>query len=177
MSIFFKDYPKVQYTLNDRTDSITNLTSRFKVLDSVLQNVKLFYPYTVKENESPEMVSYRFYDTMEYHWIIMMFNQYIDPYFDWPMNDFVFNKYIDVKYGGEAIAKQQIHEYRHILQIEPYRYNIIDEKTYLDLDDYEREFIYVWDHEYEKNENRRFIQIPDSVYIGQILDEKARIYT
>lgn len=177
MSHFFKDYPKIQYTLDGKVDTITNLTSRFKVIDSVLQNLKIYYPYTVKDGESPEMVAYRFYDNMDHHWIIMMFNQYLDPYFDWPMTDDVFNKYIDTKYGGEDVAKQQIHEYRHILQDEPYRYNIIDEKTYLDLDDYEREFIYSWDYEFSRNEQRRFIQIPDSIYIGQILEEKENMYT
>lgn len=176
MSNFFKDYPKVLYTLEGKTSNVTNITSRFKVVDAVLQNIKLYYPYTVKEGETPEMVSYRFYDTMDLHWIIMMFNSYLDPYFDWPMDDDVFLKYINVKYGSEEIAKQQIKEYHHVIQSNPYRYNIIDEKTYHTLDDYERELIYSWDYEYKKNEQKRFLQIPDGIYIGQILAEKENLY-
>lgn len=176
MSTFFKDYPKVDYTLGGKTKSATNITARFKVIDSVLQNLKIFYDYTVKDGESPEIVAYKFYGSMEHHWIVMMFNLYLDPYFDWHMDDDIFNKYIDSKYGSEAAAKQQIHEYRHVLQDNPYRYNVIDYATYLDLDDFEREIIYSWDYEFAKNEQRRFIKIPDSIYIGQILDEKENMY-
>jgi len=177
MSIFFNHYPKVLYTLDGKTKKITNLTSRFKVVDTVLENLKIFYAYTVLDGETPEIVSYKFYSTMEYHWIILMFNKYLDPYFDWPMNDHVFNKYIDAKYGGEDVAKQSVHEYRHILQDTPYRYNVVDLNTYLDLDDFEREIVYTWDHEFDLNEQRRFIKIPDSIYIGQIMEEKGNLYS
>ncbi len=174
--IFFKDYPKVSYTLNKKVDIVTNITSRFKPVDLVLENLKIFYDYTVRDGETPEIVSNKFYDSMEYHWVVMMFNRYLDPYFDWPMADDIFNKYIDEKYGSEAIAKQTIHEYRHILQENPLRFNIIDYNTYLQLDDFERDFIYKWDYEFDRNEKKRQIKIPDSIYISQIAREKENLY-
>lgn len=176
MSTFFKDYPKVLYTLNGKVSNATNITSRFKVQDSILSNLKLFYDYTIRDGETAEIVAHKFYDSMELHWVVTMFNLYLDPYFDWPMTNDIFNKFIDQKYGSEQIAKQQIHEYRHILQTTPLRYNIVDQATYLDLDDFEREIIYSWDYEFEKNENKRFIKIPDSVYMGQIIREKENLY-
>ena len=40
------------------------------------------------------------YDDPEYHWLILLFNDVIHPYKDWPLDSFALDKYIDNKYQG-----------------------------------------------------------------------------
>jgi hypothetical protein len=186
MSIYFKDFPKIEYKLplENKTRRITNILKRFSPLEEILNNVSLYYDYVIRENETPEVVSYKFYDTMEYHWIILMFNRKFDPYYEWPMSNDQFSRYIDLKYGSEQTAKQTVKNYIHILQnkreyngeILEERINYVDQSIYNTLDAFERRIEYVWDYEERLNEARRNIKIVDAIYIPQILTEKKNIF-
>ena len=41
--------------------------------------------YYVKDGETPESISYDFYDTVEFYWTILLVNEIIDPYHDWAL--------------------------------------------------------------------------------------------
>lgn len=184
---YFNDFNKIEYTLaaDGKQRTVTNIFHRFQPIKSVLDRVTLFYPHTVKDHETPEMVSHTYYGATEYAWIIQAFNQHIDRYFDWPMSYDVFNKYIENKYGSEQAAKQTVKYYYHDIckktltydgKIIPEIKNIIDYNIYTTLDNDERSLEYVWDWEDRLNEARRQIKIIDAVYINQILREKEAIF-
>jgi hypothetical protein len=187
MTKFFKDFETINYRLPieglDR--SVTNILGRFKFLESILRNIKIFYPYRVEDGETAEMVSEKFYGSVDHHWVIHLFNQIRDPYFDWVMTDDVFEKFIEMKYGSAQYAKQTVKFYyqdisrKRVLSdgtIVPEIKNIITQEIYNTLDDPERSLVYIYDYESDLNEKRRNIQIIDAVYIPQILKEKERIF-
>ena len=65
---YFEEYPKIVYDLVGRGDYkvVTDLLRRVKVRDGVKNNVSLFDKYNVKDGETPEQVSNKFYNSEEY---------------------------------------------------------------------------------------------------------------
>lgn len=186
MPKFFENFPVIDYKLSGdgKTRVIPNILNRFQPIQEVLNKVSLFYPHTIRDGQTPEMISDIYYGTVEYDWIILEFNRIKDRYFDWPMSNDVFETYIENKYGSEQYAKQTVKYYYHDIsrkeilpdgRIIPEIKNIINQEIYATLDDQERSLEYIYDWEDRLNEDKRQIKIIDSIYISQILKEKEAI--
>ena len=65
---------------------------------------------TVPEGETPEIVSYKYYGAVRYHWVILLMNQIRDPQWGWPLSSSALEKYIVAKYGGTD-ESTQIHSH------------------------------------------------------------------
>jgi hypothetical protein len=82
----------------------------FKLLPDILRRVKqrnaiksgqfIFDNYDVKDGEKPEDVAYKWFGDAELHWVILMTNNVIDRYYDWPMNQVQFQAFIEDKYSN-----------------------------------------------------------------------------
>jgi type II secretory pathway component GspD/PulD (secretin) len=116
MANFFNYFPKTAY-ISDKKSSltlITNLLTRVKFLDAIKNNVSAYYLYSVKDGETPENLAFRFYGSMERHWVILLLNDIRDPQFDWCMNYETFNRYVEEKYsglGGLTYAQSTVQKY------------------------------------------------------------------
>ena len=64
----------------------------------VKTNTMLFDTYKVKEGETPEIIAHKMYGDSELHWIVMLVNNIVDRYHDWPMSTNQFNSYLNQKY-------------------------------------------------------------------------------
>ena len=43
--------------------------------------------YEVQDGQKPEHISYDLYETVDYYWVILVCNNIIDPYHDWPKSN------------------------------------------------------------------------------------------
>lgn len=101
---------------------MTNLMSRAKVISSLVQNPLVFYKYDIQEGDTPETIASKYYDDSYRYWIVLYFNELMNPFWDWPMPQQLLDKYIDNKYmpeGGDPqdglnYAMSTIYEYRKI---------------------------------------------------------------
>jgi hypothetical protein len=102
MAKYFNFFPTTAYTNSDDStayDTVTNIISRFGFEDSLKQNSSLFYPYDIQDGDTPEMIASKYYGSSEKHWIVLMFNNIIDPQYDWPLDQRTLIKYINDKYA------------------------------------------------------------------------------
>lgn len=108
MADYFENFPITYYSsgANNVTslDTVTNIIARFGFESSLKENSSAFYPYYIKESDTPEIIASKIYNNSERHWIIMMFNDIIDPQYDWPLRQEAFIKYVDKKYSGPKYA-------------------------------------------------------------------------
>jgi hypothetical protein len=108
MADYFNNFPITFYSsgANNVTslDTVTNIIARFGFEESLKQNSSAFYPYTIKDSDTPEIVASKIYNNSERHWIILMFNDIVDPQYDWPLPYESFVKYVDSKYSGPEYA-------------------------------------------------------------------------
>lgn len=186
MAIYFTDFPKIQYGFlpDNKTVRTTNILRRFAPLKVVLERCDIYYPYDILDGERPEIVSDKFYGKVDYDWLILMFNERLDPYYYWPMDNTQFNEFIIKKYGSLSAATHAVHHYEKIIQAKETIYDgtqiaertlVVDVDTYYDLAEEDRKVVYYFDYEVAKNEAYRTIQVPDARYIPQIIHEKEKI--
>jgi hypothetical protein len=107
MAKYFNFFPTTAYTNSDQStayDTVTNIISRFAFEGSLKQNTSLFYPYNIQDGDTPEMIASKYYGSPEKHWIVLMFNDIVDPQYDWPLDQRTLIKYINDKYTANGAA-------------------------------------------------------------------------
>jgi hypothetical protein len=107
--MYFKKFPKIKYDVNGdgRTIEMTNLTKRVKLLDYSLKNLVSFDYYDVRDNETPEGIAYTYYGDANKHWLVLLANDIVDFYSDWPMSVTQFESYVHSKYDDV----NEVHHY------------------------------------------------------------------
>ena len=100
--MYFNDFPQIKYdcTGNGNFTTIQDIMTRIKVRDYIKNNGSIFAKYSVPDGETPEMVAFFLYKDVAYHWIILLFNQIINTYYDWPLSTRNFQRFVSNKYSN-----------------------------------------------------------------------------
>lgn len=101
---YFETLPVVAY--NNRY--VKNLIARSKFFKQAKKIRTLYYDYTIKDGERPDVVAYNYYGNSEYYWVIFLVNDIVDPYYDWPMDQNTFEAFLKKKYGSVEQAMTKI---------------------------------------------------------------------
>ena len=136
MPRYFSKFPKLSYNGSLATDILT----RISTLRGNIDSNAIFYTYDIQEGDTPELIASKYYGDPELHWVVLIFNDMYDPFYDWPMTYQQFVNYIDDKYGSQAAALSQVHHYEKIItstdgssgQMTTTNY-IVDQNTYINV--------------------------------------------
>jgi hypothetical protein len=107
MAKYFNYFPRTYYNLDNKKSSldvVINILARFTFDDNIKTNSSAFYEYEIKDSDTPEIIASKYYGSAERHWIVLLFNDIIDPQWDWPLNYRVLNEYINAKYSAPEYA-------------------------------------------------------------------------
>ena len=87
--MFFGKFPITLYDVNkDGKDKIvTDILKRVVFRSDLKDEASIFYDYIIKDGETPEIVAHRFLGDTKYHWILLLLNEIVDPYFEWPLSE------------------------------------------------------------------------------------------
>jgi len=111
MAKYFNYFPKTIYSNSDIStglDSVTNIIARFGFEQSLKNNSSAFYKYQIQESDTPEIIAYKYYGSAERHWIVLLFNDIVDPQFDWPLKYDTFIEFVSAKYTANGAANTTI---------------------------------------------------------------------
>jgi len=112
---YFNSLPKVVYTDKNSIKTIyTNLLARVSIKPRILNNLLVFYEYDIQDEDTPEIVAYKYYGDINRFWIVLYCNQMLDPLWDWPLSSRKFEQYVLNKYNGTL---NDIHHYEKITTI------------------------------------------------------------
>ena len=131
MAHYFTYFPQMYYdAVQDGTTSpvlVTNILRRVKVKDAIKNDVALFDKYRVKAGESPEMVSMRFYGTVDYYWVVLLMNDIKDRFYEWPLSEQDFESFVKEKYAvpgatrhfeiSQSSGKTSSIDYSHLVEV------------------------------------------------------------
>jgi len=98
MSNYFDQMPIINYN----GYQVRDLTRRNRLLPVSISNPYLFLPYTIADEDRPEDIAYYYYGSTDYTWLVLLANNIIDPYHQWPLKEDDFNKYIIKKYQQQS---------------------------------------------------------------------------
>lgn len=105
MARYFNFFPRTIYSKPNESsdgDILTNIVSRFGFEKSFKDNNSVFYEYDVRDGDTPEIIANKIYGDSEKHWVILNFNDIVDPNYDWPLEQRTLVQFIDKKYTANA---------------------------------------------------------------------------
>ena len=109
--MYFRNFTKGFYDLkNDGNEKlVTDLMTRVKVREKVIDEISLYDTYDVPSGERPEDTAFKHFGSAKYHWVVLLTNNITDVYYDWPMSDQTFETFIRDKYSNpDAIHHYEI---------------------------------------------------------------------
>lgn len=109
MANYFYNFPTTYYINSDdntNLDVVTDITKRVAFEEEFKKNSAAYIKFVVTDEDTPEIIAFKFYGDVEKHWIVLMMNDIIDPQFDWPMKERDLIKFIDNKYSANAANNQ-----------------------------------------------------------------------
>lgn len=103
---FFSKFPTTKYMGEDaRNLLICVLPSRVNIDDAFIMR-----PHRIAEGETPEGLAYMLYDDAKLYWTILVINNIVNPFIDWPISDRAMPEFVEKKYGANHI--HDVHHYR-----------------------------------------------------------------
>ena len=109
--MYFGKFPLIPYQIStqDSLKLVPDILRRVKIRESLRAGSSLFDRYDVKENENPEDVAFKWFGSANLHWVILITNNVLDRYYDWPLNQVQFAEFLTDKYG--AGNEDAVHHY------------------------------------------------------------------
>ena len=180
---------------------VNNFFKRYKVNDDVFGYATFYKKYSVPDGIKIETIADRYYGKPEYDWIVILTNNYINPQFSFPLDNYTIRKVAEDKYGDNTYSG--IHHYETIetksgqmtqgFPVLALKGGLIVDKTF-----YDSQFTY-WngsqyvnvagntvsksvlnfDHEITENEKKRSIYILKKRYFTRFIEEfkKRSLYS
>jgi len=152
-----------------RPITISDILYRIAINKDFSHKASFLMPYTVVEGDTPEIVSFKFYGTPLYHWVILIINDIVNPREEWPLSEKQLLEKIALQYPDDLPS--DVYEWREI----NYGY-VVDYNAGLAA----QQQIYsvsIYDYETEKNEAKRTIKVLDPNFITDFITAYSRAYT
>ena len=187
MSEFFQHYPQIDYNITGIAPpihkTVINIMTRAKLRNVIMDDIVQYLPYSIPESERPDITSFKIYGDVKFTWLIFLINDIHDPIYDWPLATRDLVNFIKDKYGTINDAKNTVHHYEQIVRTRveatgttdaiPVAKIEVDVTTYDALDAEDRDIVYCYNWELDRNEAKRDIKLIDAMYVGDIMSEHA----
>lgn len=194
---YFSTLPKVVYYDKNKVSKVfTNLMARANIKPSLLDNPLVFYTYDIQDDDTPEIVAYKYYGDIYRYWIVLYSNEMMDPQWDWPLSrnqfeEYITNKYQDIDpYSSAHHYEKTITSYDQNTLTTTTNTIIIDEHTYDLLNETTNTYLLAtgtvnvsvtkkavsyYEYELKKNESKRNIKILNKNFVNQLETELKKL--
>lgn len=88
---------------NDPYVRAKNLFRRIKIRDDLSDVILGFEKYIIQHNERPEQIADRVYGDVDYDWVVLLTNNIINIYDEWPMGEQEMYQHMVRKYGVDHV--------------------------------------------------------------------------
>ena len=106
---YFEELPNISYVSllpnqnrSDERIEVKNLFKRAKLRTDIDQSVTAFDYYLIQDNERPDIIAERIYDSSELDWVILVTNNITSIRNQWPLSNNELYNYCLEKYGSDA---------------------------------------------------------------------------
>jgi len=181
MAFFFKKFPKIEYAfINDPKNkkNVTNILTAFFLRKLGFNRTLMYEVYTVKDNDTPETLSYNAYKSPMHYWTILIVNNIIDPYTEWAMRSDVIENFVAKKYKDGKRLKRVDGTFYQI----PFSdgvdgiHHFINIQTGRQCDEYEDSYYRELYAENPENLGNNIIPVSNLTYESDLNLEKRQIY-
>ena len=164
---FFRQFPRTLYTVDDTLINIPDIFRRVAP-NSITDSMMSMSTYDIQDGQKPEHLSHDVYGTVDYYWVILIVNNIVDPYHDWPKSSEDLLDFTKQRYGAENIHK--IHHYVDgtnadiRVDFDQTKFNTGEIKSISNIE-----------HEEKVNEEKRQIKVPKPEFIEEIAGQFRKL--
>lgn len=99
--MFFSKFKKIDYMGKQAVNITQSVILKYKTM----YNTTLWQFHTVVEGETPETIANKYYGEASDHWVILLVNNIVDPYFDWALSNRELVAMVKSSYGEDAVDR------------------------------------------------------------------------
>jgi hypothetical protein len=116
MAHYFRSIPDIDYISRFPNAKLSeyvrskNLFTRVKIRDEIFQNIMYFTKYSIVGDERPDNVANSYYGDPTFDWVVLLSNNIVNVYDEWPLTQQAFDTFLLEKYGTYD-KMNQIHHY------------------------------------------------------------------
>ena len=104
---YFRNIPDVDY-INRTKDGqfisnytqVKNFFKRGKLREDIFQDLTVFEKYNIKGDDRPDNVATEIYGDARLDWVVLLSNNIVNVYNEWPLSQQTFETYVLDKYGS-----------------------------------------------------------------------------
>ena len=131
MARYFDRFPIVDYD----GDIAKNILARVDFTEKTKRDIYSTFQITLEEGfERPDLLSYNYYGSSKFDWMIYLTNNIVDPYYDYYKSAEDFKSYMETKYGSNSNARSitlfyrlNWHEDERTITVQQYEALVADE--------------------------------------------------
>ena len=131
MARYFDRFPIVDYD----GDIAKNILARVDFTEKTKRDIYSTFEFTLEEGfERPDLLSYNYYGSSKFDWMIYLTNNIVDPYYDYYKSAEDFKSYMETKYGSNSNARSitlfyrlNWHEDERTITVQQYEALVADE--------------------------------------------------
>tara|TARA_Y100001963_G_scaffold89151_1_gene123171 strand:- start:1130 stop:1777 length:648 start_codon:yes stop_codon:yes gene_type:complete len=177
-------------TRNSNSDIVRskNLFRRGAIRGDFFKNAVAFNKYQILGDDRPDNVAEEIYGNPELDWVVLLSNNIINIHDEWPMSQADFQRYLDNKY--DKVQLGEIHHYETKEVRNPDGILLLQKGHHVDAD-FSYKFSYNgvettvsevtsvtnYQHEINKNDEKRSIYVLREQYLTMIMDDMRDIMT
>ena len=114
---YFRNIPDFEYVNRTKAGhfisnytQVKNFFKKGKLREDLFQDLTVFEKYSIRGDDRPDNVANEIYDNPNLDWVVLLSNNIINIYNEWPLSQQGFENYVLDKYG--TLAKlDEIHHY------------------------------------------------------------------
>ena len=107
MASYFRQVPNFEYVSRNHDEKnlsdyvpVKNLFKKGKLREDIFQDLSFFEKYQIIGDERPDNVAFKFYNDSTLDWVVLLSNNILNIYSEWPMTQRTFDKVMLEKYGS-----------------------------------------------------------------------------
>jgi len=98
---YFENFPTTNYDFGGAPVTLVHILRRFSVNKLVKDNIRVYQDYRIVDGDTPDTLANQWYGDSNKYWIILLFNDIVNPFYDWPLIhdnlvQYSLNKYTDI---------------------------------------------------------------------------------
>lgn len=149
---FFNKHNLIQYPLSDdRSIILRNIFKRVDVKQIFKNKNAATIQYDIEDGDTPESISLRLYDSVDYWWLVMMMNNIHSIYTDWCKTAQQLDEEVKRVYGSENVYAVHHYEVDGL---------VVTSNTF------GAQAVSNYEYEHRKNEAKRRIYLLDPQYLA-----------
>ena len=101
--MYFKKFPSLQYPSSGQLEEVQDILLRVGFSSKVKETADTFVLYNIQEGMTPERIAQEVYGDQQYFWVVLLFNDLMDPQYRFPLRSRSLDDFIAKKYPSKTL--------------------------------------------------------------------------